>query len=123
MEHYSVILSTKFIMSRILPMKNFPCSGAEYLTVEDAEQKARVSAFSEWMNDPSIIYHIDSEEIFHSSSAASYSQPSIHVPALGGLNLLVTSQGRIALGKKVQAGDVIALLSSCDRPFGLRPVP
>jgi hypothetical protein len=41
---------------------------------------------------------------------------------LGGWNLFVTSQGKMALGKNLQLGDAIALIAGCDVPFALRPV-
>lgn len=99
-----------------------PPDRAALLAENDRNRKSRVSAFSEWMSDPSTTYRLDREEILHSSRAESFCPPTIHSPAIGGRNLFVTEQGKIAVGKNVRAGDAIVLISSCDLPYALRPV-
>jgi hypothetical protein len=89
----------------------------------DKKKKARIFALREWINDPDINYRLDHEEILSSVYSEGYCQPTIHSPALGGRNLFVTSRGKMALGKTLQLGDAIALISGCDVPFALRPVP
>ena len=89
----------------------------------DNIKKARTFALREWIDDPDIDYRLDHEEILSSAHSKGYSQPTIHSPALGGRRLFVTSRGKMALGKNLQVGDAIALISGCDVPFALRPVP
>lgn len=89
----------------------------------EQKKKARTSALREWLDDPDINYRLDHDEILSSASSEGYCHPTIHSPALGQRNLFVTSQGKMALGKNLQPDDVIALISGCDVPFALRPVP
>jgi hypothetical protein len=89
----------------------------------DKMKKARTFALRKWINDPDINYRLDREEILSSVHSEGYCLPTIHSPALGGRNLFVTSRGKMALGKNLQLGDAIALISGCDVPFALRPVP
>lgn len=87
------------------------------------KKRARIFAFNEWLNDPDIPYRLDHEEILSSVHSNGYCEPTTHVPALSGRNLFITSNGKMALGKNIQRGDVVALLAGCDVPFALRPVP
>lgn len=92
------------------------------LAEREKKNRARTLALREWIEDPDINYRLDNEEILSSARSESYCQPRVHSPALSGRRLVVTSQGRMALGKNIQHGDDIALISECDVPFALRPV-
>ena len=95
------------------------------LQVAERENKnmARTLALREWIDDPDIYYRLDVEEILSSARSEHYSKPTIRSPALGGRNLFVTSSGKMALGKSLEVGDAIALITECDVPFALRAVP
>ena len=93
------------------------------LAENDKKKEARTLALCEWINDPDINYRLDYDEILSSNHSEGYCQPTIHSPALGGRNLLVTSRGEMALGKSIQPGDAVALIAGCNVPFALRTVP
>lgn len=90
---------------------------------DDENRKARTFAFHEWLDETDINYRLDHDEILNSVRMEGYCEPAVHSPAIGGRNLFVTSRGKMALGKDVRPGDVIALISGCKVPFALRPVP
>ncbi len=89
----------------------------------DKKKKARTSALCEWIDEPDVNYRLTHEEILSSVHSKGYCHPTIHSPALGGRSLFVTSRDKMALGKDLLLGDAIALISGCDVPFALRPVP
>ncbi|KAH9217457.1 heterokaryon incompatibility protein-domain-containing protein [Leptodontidium sp. 2 PMI_412] len=107
---------------RIHPVENPPDRDLQVVE-KDKKKKARTFALREWIDDPDINYRLDHEEILSSVRSECYGPPTIHSPALGGRSLFVTSQGKMALGKNLQLSDAIALISGCDVPFILRPVP
>lgn len=106
----------------MLPVENPPDPNLQAAEC-DNKKKARTFALREWMNDPDINYRLDREDILSSARSGGFCKPAVRSPALGGRKLLVTSQGKMALGKNPQLGDAIALLSGCDVPFALRPLP
>lgn len=106
----------------IHPVENSPDRDLQ-IAENDKKKKARTFALREWINNPNINYRLDREEILSSVHSEGYSQPTIHSPALSGRKLFVTSRGNMALGKNLQLSDAIALISGCDVPFALEPVP
>jgi hypothetical protein len=107
---------------KINPVENPPDPDLQ-VAENDNKKKARILALREWIDDPDINYRLDHEEIISSVYSKGYSEPTIHSPALGDRSLFVTSRGNMALGKNLEVGDAIALISGCDVPFALRPVP
>ncbi|KAI6086033.1 hypothetical protein F4821DRAFT_139418 [Hypoxylon rubiginosum] len=88
----------------------------------DKKPQARVSAFTEWPNNPTISsFRFDTEDILSSIHAENYLSTT-HSPALSSRSLFVTKKGRMGLGKSVQCGDALVLVTTCQLPYALRPV-
>lgn len=105
------------------PHQNLSQSSIPSSTEQNEQRKHRASKLRKWLNDCRTPYRLDQEEILHSCLSENFCSPIIHSSALSARSLFVTSQGKLALGRNIQAGDAIAILSSCDLPFALRPVP
>lgn len=84
------------------------------------DKEARISALCNWFQDSDTNYRLDETEILNSVHTDGYCDPEIHSPALSGRYLFVTTQGKMALGKTLQRGDAVALLSGCVVSYALR---
>ncbi|KAK8079064.1 uracil phosphoribosyltransferase-domain-containing protein [Apiospora phragmitis] len=90
----------------------------------EVQDKARRSAFREWLNNDSSIssFRLDTEDVLSSERAENLMSTS-HSPALSNSRLFTTTCGRMVLGRMIQQGDAVALISTCQFPIALRPVP
>ncbi|KAH8662565.1 heterokaryon incompatibility protein-domain-containing protein [Xylariales sp. PMI_506] len=112
----TVLNNTVYKIHHVEPPDEIDCP-----SIADPNE-TRTSAVRAWLDHPSISsLRLDIEDVLGSRWAADYLSTT-HSPALSCRSLFVTRNGKMGLCKNVLPGDVVALISTCELPFVLRPV-